>query len=193
MTAFIGSGISAGVSAGIARDERKWRKSMSETMYQRTMKDMRKAGLNPMLAFSQGPSQIPSAGPLPKIDIDTSQLAQTAMQVKRFGADLAKVEQDTDTSESQERKNIAEAINTEAWNPAKGLAGELSGGAIDQMKNMFGIKEKPGTAFEKSKEEPYKGPKTTGISWDRFKNKMLYGTSTKPKSKRKRTGASGSW
>lgn len=41
---------------------REWQERMSNTSYQRAMADMRKAGLNPMLAFSQGGAAVPSGG-----------------------------------------------------------------------------------------------------------------------------------
>lgn len=44
-----------------AREANQWSEKMSDTAYQRAMADMEKAGLNPMLAFSQGGASVPSA------------------------------------------------------------------------------------------------------------------------------------
>lgn len=67
-----GSGIGSALGAGLDTNEaeaynsaqagasRDWSERMSSTTYQRTMKDMLQAGLNPMLAYSNGGSSVPT-------------------------------------------------------------------------------------------------------------------------------------
>lgn len=56
----IGSAISGGMAKKEAKRHRKWTEYMRSTAYQATMKDMRRAGLNPILAYGKGPT---SSGP----------------------------------------------------------------------------------------------------------------------------------
>lgn len=56
----IGSSLASGLfGAAEARKNRKFQERMATTKYQYTMADMRKAGLNPMLAYSQGAGAAP--------------------------------------------------------------------------------------------------------------------------------------
>lgn len=43
-----------------SNEGRKWMEAMSDSAYQRAVKDMQKAGLSPMLAYSQGGAHVPS-------------------------------------------------------------------------------------------------------------------------------------
>lgn len=57
----LGSAVTAGVSSMEAGRSRAFQREMRDTQYQAAMADMRKAGLNPILAYSQGGSSTNSA------------------------------------------------------------------------------------------------------------------------------------
>lgn len=75
-----GASLLGGAMANRSRSEeasinRDFQEEMSRTQYQRAMEDMRQAGLNPMLAFSQGGNAVP-AGAMPQIENIGSSAAQ---------------------------------------------------------------------------------------------------------------------
>lgn len=55
----IGQSATNRANAKQARDNRHWQRKMSNTAYQRAMKDMGKAGLNPILAYQKGGASSP--------------------------------------------------------------------------------------------------------------------------------------
>ncbi len=82
----IGTALQVGMTARENAKQRAFYERMSNTAYQRAMADMRKAGLNPILAYQKGgASAAPAGGSAFKTDID---IAGTAMNVLQGKANI---------------------------------------------------------------------------------------------------------
>lgn len=104
----------------LARDNRQWQERMSNTAYQRSMRDMKTAGLNPMLAYQQG-----GAGTPPGSVIPMENPAKSAASVGRNVADhliaAKRLKAEIQNLETNSALNVEKA-NTEKTNQAANLA-----------------------------------------------------------------------
>jgi len=77
--------ISQATSAASTREQMRFQERMSSTAWQRGVKDMRKAGINPMLAFMQGGASTPTGASFGGEDVVTPAIstARQGMRLKR--------------------------------------------------------------------------------------------------------------
>ena len=74
-----------------ARDQMQFQKMMSDTSYQRAVKDMRAAGINPLLAVQKGGASTP-AGAQANIKDLGPQVATSALALRRLQEDVEYME-----------------------------------------------------------------------------------------------------
>ncbi len=107
-------------SAGEASKARDWSADQYARRYQTTMADMRAAGLNPMLAYSQGPGQAPTAQGALQGDFGGASAASAIAQaeVRESGKKQADSQTELNTSSAKQAATQAE-LNKEKTRESK--------------------------------------------------------------------------
>lgn len=114
----LSAGLGGALSAGEAKKQRKWQEKMRATAYQATMEDMRKAGLNPILAYKQGATSAGSgaAARFPDVGQAFASGAQagSATFIRKKQGELVAQQTRTSASQGVQAEALAEKARMEA-------------------------------------------------------------------------------
>ena len=143
----------------IANNQMAFQDRMSSTAYQRATQDMRKAGLNPILAYQQGGASTPQGASF-EAQNELAPAISSALEVRRQNADIKAIKEQILTQKSQQSLN--NALKKQAL-----LQSNLNSSTSKQVKSNTKIIDAK-YAGAKTRETLHKALQNPSNAWTKF-------------------------
>lgn len=118
----IGGLASAGQNRAMAREQMAFQERMSDTAYQRATADMKKAGINPMLAYMQGGASSPS-GAMSTMEDPVTPAISSAVEAKRMSAEVGLLRSQKSQVDEEQYSRWLDNYRKEQWLNVSGRGG----------------------------------------------------------------------
>lgn len=141
---FLGNRETNAMQKDVAREQMDFQERMRSTAYQAAVTDMKAAGLNPMLAYSQGSAASPS-GAMPNISNPLSGVANSARETFRLGLEADNLKATNTKIETESALNRAQTK----------VANELA--AVNNVNAKLAATKLPGAKIEEKIDEGWYG------------------------------------